>query len=247
MAESGEIPMQEKVILDGETVPTMKNEHWEMYRNVYMAKTRQENIEAYKIWSVAYEQSQQENGWQAPQMAARLLWRHMNNESGLGVPSEPWSILDVGAGTGLVGLALRDLARAQEKAATTTIHAFDQSADMLKVAAAKEGVYDAIVEGSVEEAADHALLKGHGLFSHAICVGSVNVGHIEVESIVTMLRLVQANGMLVVTLRSGVWRAARAVIDKAIERGQCRVVEMYTTARAVRDDIHVHVCIQRLA
>ena len=237
--------MEEKVILSGETVPTMENENWELYRSVYMAKTRQENIDAYKNWSVVYEQSQQQNGWQAPQMAARLLWRHMNNESGLGVPAEPWSVLDVGAGTGLVGLALRDLAAAQGKSAE--IYAFDQSADMLKVAEGKEGVYDEIVEGSVEDAPKHAKIVQHGVFSHAICVGSVNVGHIEVESIVTMLRLVQPNGMLVVTLRSGVWPAARMVIDKAIERGECRVVEMYTTARAVRDDTHVHVCVQHLA
>ena len=217
----------------------MTDDHLELYARVYNSTTDEERRSSYAAWAPTYEASQAENQWRAPEMAAGLLHRHVvGDHAGFGTPdSKGLRILDVGAGTGLVGAAWRALEPSGK------IVAYDLSPDMLKIAREKK-VYDGFIEGRAEEVV--AGVKGE-VFAGVSCVGSINVGHFGIEVLDEFIKVVAPLGCVVVTLRSVVYNdlGGRDFVLKGQAEGKWRVLEMYLTRRAVADDTHVHVCVQR--
>lgn len=223
----------------------------EMYKAVYEAKTHDDCKRAYQQWAPLYEYSEVEkNNWKAPQMVARLLCRYLKDGNadicGLATPSGQGPVLDVGAGTGLVGVTLRELLPG------TQIVAYDLSPHMLKIAKEKD-VYDNLIEGAAEDLTQtngplqRAL--GAGIrFAGISCVGSINHGHIPFEAIDWFMDLLQDNGYCAFSLRTQMLiGSAHELLYKGCIQGKWRIAELYTTRNACADDLHTHVCLQKLS
>ncbi|GAX16753.1 hypothetical protein FisN_21Hh200 [Fistulifera solaris] len=222
-----------------------------MYQAVYEAQTHDDCKRAYQQWAPLYEYSEVEkNKWKAPQMVARLLCRYVESGNaelgGLATPTSNGPILDVGAGTGLVGVTLRELLPKR------TIIAYDLSPDMLKIAEEKK-VYDSLIEGAAED-----LLKpdgplqqtlGSGVrFAGITCVGSINHGHIPVEAIDWFVELLEDHGYCAFSFRTQILNSsAHEFLWKGATQGKWRIAELYTTRNACADDLHTHVCLQKLS
>ena len=125
-----------------------------LWQGTYDAKDRAELIRAYDKWAGSYdEDSIGTFGYAAPRRAAEALARN-------GLPKSA-TVLDGGAGTGLVGQFL-----AQDHG-FTRITALDISESMLEVARAKTGVYERCVLGDLED----MRCFDDGSFDAAVCVG----------------------------------------------------------------------------
>lgn len=104
-------------------------------------------------------------------------------------------VLDVGAGTGLVGLALRGLGF------QGPMDAFDLSEEMLEKAAAK-GIYRAFLQGDVNRppalVTRYAGILSSGTFTH---------GHVGPAALAPLLRLAAPGAVVALSVNAGVWEA----------------------------------------
>lgn len=108
-------------------------------------------------------------------------------------------VLDVATGTGLVAQALRDRYGC-------TVVGLDQSADMLRVARSREGVYEAIVEGRAE-----SLPFSDGAFDHLTFTYLLRYVDDPAATIRELARVVKPGGrvaMLEFGVPGGPWRGA---------------------------------------
>ncbi|MCA9790351.1 MAG: class I SAM-dependent methyltransferase, partial [Candidatus Eremiobacteraeota bacterium] len=101
----------------------------EHLERVYKASAPDELSLAYDAWSNDYDRDLGQLGWHAPREAARLVAERVQTEA---------PVLDVGAGTGLVGAELAGLGLAN-------LTALDLSEQMLQRALAR-GVYSRAVK-----------------------------------------------------------------------------------------------------
>ena len=90
-------------------------------------------------------------------------------------------ILDVGAGTGLVGMAL-------QKLGFTTVDALDISQGMLNEAR-KKGVYDKFICAYLTEKQIAEIATGE--YDAMVCNGSLTLGHVGPSAFVEMIRMVK--------------------------------------------------------
>lgn len=139
-------------------------------------------------------------------------------------------ILDVGAGTGQLGIALRE-------AGYPHLDAMDLSPGMLAIAAGR-GVYGGIREGRLGEPLDYA----DDAFDAAVASGVFTTGHAPPTGLPELTRIVRPGGHVLFTLRSDETPPGfeemmqRLVQDGAwtlAERGE-EVVAMPRTAPDVR-------------
>jgi ubiquinone/menaquinone biosynthesis C-methylase UbiE len=150
------------------------------WRKTYEARNQSELIEAYGAWAETYDADSIGNfGYSAPEVAAKCL-------AELVLPTA--SVLDLGAGTGLVGefLAKEGLAR---------ITALDLSADMLAVAKRK-GCYHDILKMDAE-----ALDISDDSFDAGISVGTFTPNHVGLEAMNEFVRVVRPGGIICISLR----------------------------------------------
>ena len=148
----------------------------------YDLKTPEGSIRLYRDWAETYDETfAKEHAYIMHQHVARAYV----NAGGF----QP--VLDVGAGTGLCGQALRERG-------FDHIDANDISPDMLAVAKAK-GIYHTIFEGDIlaglgVEADSYAGITSSGTFTH---------GHVGPEAIDELMRLVRSGGWIVISINSG--------------------------------------------
>ena len=130
---------------------------------VYSSNNNQELEERYDVWAQEYDADlDQDFGWVCPQRSAEALARHTPLDA---------SILDAGAGTGLVGEILGPLGYKD-------MVAMDLSQGMLDVAAQK-GVYRAFDQMTLGERLDY----DDGQFGAVISVGVMTLGHAPASSL----------------------------------------------------------------
>jgi SAM-dependent methyltransferase len=133
----------------------------------------------YDKWSQNYENDLVNNlGYTAHSLAAQALTKHL--------PNRHASIIDIGCGTGLVGLELTRLG-------FTTIDGIDISEDMISFADAK-AIYRNLVTGDMNA---HTHLADQA-YDAAICAGSFAPGHLGPESYREILRLVRSGSPIVI-------------------------------------------------
>jgi MFS family permease len=99
-------------------------------------------------------------------------------------------ILDAGAGTGLLGVALAG-------AGFTRLDGLDMSPGMLAVAARKQ-VYHDLREGRLGDELDYA----SGAFDGVVSAGVLTVGHAPAECLDELVRVTRPGGHVIFTLRS---------------------------------------------
>ncbi len=149
---------------------------------VYSARDIDELVTLYDAWSADYDrQIADEMGYLGPTEAAAALSHVLPKDA---------AILDVGAGTGQVGLALHALG-------CLNLTAVDVSASMLRVAERKR-VYRALHLADV----DRGLPWKPAAFDAVIGVGVYTAGHASAKSLAELARVVRPAGYVCISLRA---------------------------------------------
>ena len=152
---------------------------------IYSSKTNSELTQRYDEWAKDYDRDLSKFfGWIAPQTAADYLAKYVHPES---------LVLDAGAGTGLVGLALA-------KHGFQNLTAMDLSEGMLKEARNKK-VYKKFDQMVLGEPLSYAT----DLFDAIISVGVMTLGHAGPDSLNELLRITKPQGYIAFTIRTDVY------------------------------------------
>ena len=130
---------------------TGKNEALKRLDKVYTARSLDDLSEGYAEWAAEYDRDVMTWGYQVPAMVSAMAARHLPAGSG--------PLLDVGAGTGIVGELLAALGFSQ-------IDALDMSEDMLALARGR-GCYAEVRQGVLGQRLDYP--DGH--FGGAVAAG----------------------------------------------------------------------------
>ena len=152
---------------------------------VYSSRNNSELTKRYDEWSKDYDKDLTEDfGWTAPKTAADFLAKHIGPGS---------SVLDAGAGTGLVGVALATHG-------FQNLTGMDMSRGMLEQADRK-GVYTQLDQMTLGEPLDY----DSAVFDAVISVGVMTLGHATPESFDELVRITKPNGYIVFTIRTDVY------------------------------------------
>jgi len=151
----------------------------------YDLETGEQTLDHYQRWAGTYDQEVGvDNGYAQPARCAAALAR---------VAGSCDHVLDVGCGTGLSGVALRD-------AGFTRLDGCDFSPPMLE-RAAETGVYRQLFEADLNAGLD---IDGDA-YDHAVAVGVFSFGHIRPDALREVLRVVRAGGAVVVGVNDHFW------------------------------------------
>ena len=150
----------------------------------YDLETGEQTLAHYQRWAGTYDQEVGvDNGYAQPARCAAAL---------AGVADPCSHVLDVGCGTGLSGVALRD-------AGFTRLDGCDFSPPMLE-RAAETGVYRRLFEADLNTG-----LGTDDAYDHAVAVGVFSFGHIRPDALREVLRVVRAGGAVVVGVNDHFW------------------------------------------
>ena len=161
----------------------------------YDLVTGEQTLDHYEAWAETYDQEiGMDKGYAQPVRCATALASMIGASSSDTAPPPPGSrVLDVGCGTGLSGLALRDVG-------FTDLDGCDFSPPMLERADAT-GVYRRLFEADLNEGLDIA----DATYDAATAVGVFSFGHIRPSALRDVLRTVRAGGAVVVGLNDHFW------------------------------------------
>jgi len=151
------------------------------FEYAYSLKNESETREMYDRWSEVYDQDLTDSDYQQPSRCAQTLKSHCPNES--------CKILDVGCGTGLSGLALKD-------AGYTKIDGCDLSNGMLGKAE-KLGIYHRLFSCNLNKPPIDAKA---GMYDAVTAVGVFSFGHIMPEAVNELLRITKEDGIIIIGL-----------------------------------------------
>ena len=144
-----------------------------------------QTLDHYPRWAETYDpEVGGDNGYAQPARCAAAL---------AGVADPCGHVLDVGCGTGLSGVALRD-------AGFTRLDGCDFSPPMLE-RAAETGVYRQLFEADLNAGLD---IDGDA-YDHAVAVGVFSFGHIRSDALREVLRVVRPGGAVVVGVNDHFW------------------------------------------
>ena len=139
----------------------------------------------YDDWAAKYDADNAALGFRLPVIAAAFGARYLAKGA--------TPLLDAGAGTGQVGMALQVLGYRD-------ITAIDLSTGMLKVAAST-GAYAATRQQTLGEALDFD--DGH--FAGTFCIGSFGPGHAPPESLHELARVTRPGGFVIFNVVEHAW------------------------------------------
>ena len=152
---------------------------------IYSSQNNSELSERYDEWAKDYDKDLSEVfGWIAPKTASDYLAKYVEANS---------NVLDAGAGTGLVGLALAEHG-------FQNLTAMDLSKGMLKEARNKN-VYKSFDQMTLGEHLDYETNS----FDAVITVGVMTLGHAGPESFDELIRITKPQGYIVFTIRTDVY------------------------------------------
>ena len=172
--------------------------HGGLLGDVYGAKGTAEVAALYDRWAETYDAEMATAGYRHPSICLALLARHL--------PKGAAPILDAGAGTGLIGEWLGIMGY-------PAVEALDISEGMLAIARRK-GAYTA----------HHALALGgplpfaDGAYAGIVSAGVFTSGHVGVEGLDELIRIVARGGVIVLTVKTTLWRDSFEARLLALER-----------------------------
>jgi SAM-dependent methyltransferase len=161
---------------------TQDDEALKRLENVYGAQSLDELTHGYAEWAAHYDRDVMTWGYQVPAMVAAMTARHL--------PAAAAPILDVGAGTGMVGALLAALGYRE-------MTALDMSTDMLAVAEAR-GCYAETRRAVLGEVLDFP----DGQFAAVTAAGVFTAGHAPPHSFEEIGRVLAPGGRLIFGVRA---------------------------------------------
>jgi len=150
---------------------------------IYETNNKRSLRDKYDAWSCVYDAELDQPYRISPIRSATALAGFL--------PDKEASILDAGAGTGMVGEALAELGY-------SNITAVDLSEEMLAVARKKQ-VYRSLHQGNLEETLKFA---GTETFDAIVTVGVFTFGHAPIEALYNLFPLLKAGGYFLLTVRA---------------------------------------------
>ncbi|WP_295512720.1 class I SAM-dependent DNA methyltransferase [uncultured Sulfitobacter sp.] len=158
------------------------NENLEMLAQSYKAETREDLTLVYDQWAASYDAHASERKSAQPGAVARVSLELITNKDA--------SILDVGAGTGLIGETLR-------RGGLHNLAALDPSEKMLAVARAK-GIYQSYHQNYL---GDRLPFKA-GAFDAIVASGIFTTGHVNASVFPELNRLLKTSGKVIFSLNT---------------------------------------------
>lgn len=161
---------------------TLHEDRKERLNWIYSAKGVQDLEQRYDLWAKEYDEDVAGYGYKIPSVLAGFLGRYLKTDDG--------SILDAGAGTGIMGEIMSLLGY-------QNLVAIDLSKGMLAVAKQK-GVYREL----------HRMVMGEHLdfpgdiFAGTVAVGVISVGHAPPESFDELIRCTRPGGYIIFSVRA---------------------------------------------
>ena len=177
-------------------------------RWVYSSQNEQELEERYDQWAEEYDADLESDfGWISPQRTSEYVAKHVAKEG---------SVLDAGAGTGLVGECLHEMGFRK-------MTAMDLSLGMLEVARRK-GIYEALDQMTMGETLDYSTDQ----FDASVIVGVFTQGHAPASSIDELVRVVKSGGHIVFSLRTDTYleNGFKDKMDSLESAGLWKLVEV---------------------
>jgi len=153
----------------------------QFFKRVYNSHTHEEIMAIYDDWAASYDETVLSHGYVTPQRCAAAL---ASLE-----PDQDVSILDIGCGTGISGMALN-------VAGFTRITGSDMNTSMLEKARGREGVYRELMPVTAENPFDFE----PGTFRHMTAMGVVATGHAPASTIRDVLAKLEPGGIFVFSL-----------------------------------------------
>ena len=177
-------------------------------QKVYNARNKQELEECYDAWAKEYDQDVVSYGYRSPTIVSALIARYVTPQDG--------TLLDAGAGTGIVGEILAPLGYKD-------LVAIDFSQPMLDLAHGK-GLYRDLRRMVLGEPLDFP----DNRFAATLAAGVFTAGHAPPESFDELVRVTKPGGYIIFTIRMEVYRNEGFKEQQdALERaGKWRLVEI---------------------
>ena len=181
-------------------------------QDAYAIKTPEDSINLYRDWASSYDSDfAKQNDYRSPLEIANYFDKYSNNED--------TPILDVGAGTGLIGEYL--------KLSSREIDAIDISPEMLNIARLKN-CYAKIIEADLTK----RLLIKDNHYGAIVSAGTFTHGHVGPDVFDELLRVTRAGGLFVLTIHYKLYKIAGfdkklLEIKKSITKPSFHEVDVY--------------------
>tara|TARA_E500000331_G_scaffold246037_1_gene236491 strand:+ start:857 stop:1477 length:621 start_codon:yes stop_codon:yes gene_type:complete len=171
----------------------------------YDLETQDDTLAHYEAWAETYDQELSENDYAQPQRCAAALASHIDKRD--------IRILDIGCGTGLSGVALKNLG-------FSNIEGCDFSSLMIEKAK-DTNVYQRLFEADINK----KLEIETETYDAAVAVGVLSFAHVRTDALREMLRIIKTGGLLVIGLNEKYWSHDK-VGEKLEKLSQERVLEV---------------------
>ena len=156
------------------------------YDDSYSLMTPEDSIKLYKKWAQTYDEDfALSSNYLSPTKICSFFNKHVRNTD--------TPILDVGAGTGLVGECLH-------KTGNKKIIGIDISPEMLKQAKLK-GCYSSLMKADVTK---KILLKNNSIGA-VVSAGTFTHGHVGSDAFDELLRITKPGGLFVLSINSKIF------------------------------------------
>jgi len=157
-------------------------------QDAYSLVTPEDSINLYRTWASTYDSDfARQNDYRSPFEIAKYFNKYSNKND--------TPILDVGAGTGLVGECL--------KSTSKEIDALDISPEMLEIARLKN-CYSKIIEVDVTK----RLLISDNHYGAIVSAGTFTHGHVGPSAFDELVRIAQPGGLFIFTIHNKLYKKA---------------------------------------
>tara|TARA_B100001964_G_C14041183_1_gene512732 strand:- start:53 stop:685 length:633 start_codon:yes stop_codon:yes gene_type:complete len=158
-------------------------------KDAYSIKTPEDSINLYRSWASTYDSDfAKQNDYRSPLEIAKYYDKYSNNKD--------TPILDVGAGTGLIGECLNVNSYRE-------IDAIDISPEMLNIARLKN-CYSKIIEADLTE----GLMINDNHYGAIVSAGTFTHGHVGPDILDELLRVTRSGGLFVFTIHYKLYKKA---------------------------------------
>ncbi len=174
-------------------------------KKAFHAKSVDETERFYDDWADSYEQTHLDMGYLAPKRCAEALAHFAGDKSA--------PVLDIGCGTGLSGIALR-------QAGFTNIIGTDLSTGMLAKAGQHAGVYTQLIQADLSQGLPESLNR----VCNAVAAGVFSPGHAPASALSSIVDALEDRGCFAFSLNDHSLEDAsyQAAIDEQVGDGVAR-------------------------